>query len=264
MSRKINIFTSLSAAPACADLDVQAFLAATGIADGTTVDALCVLVTSLKDDGIWAKLDAIYPVVGSTSETQKYNLKDARDLDAAFRLSFLGGWVHSANGALPNGVNGYARTFWNAATQAASSDVSFGMYSRTNVTGANYIYGLFQSSGTKRMWHNLNGNFQIADAVLISYAANPSTRLFVSYRDSTTFNESFRDGSSLGTRLTSMTTLPSLEFYFGALNNNGSSVSFYTQHEIAFGFLGGALTGADVTNLTNAVNTFQTSLGRNV
>ena len=264
MSKKINIFTSLSAAPVCADLDVQAFLAATGIADATTVDALCALVTSLKSDGIWAKLDAIYPIVGTTSDTQKYNLKDPRDLDAAFRLSFIGGWVHSANGVLPNGVNGYARTFWNAATEATSSDVSFGMYSRTNVTGANYIYGLFQSSGTKRMWHNLNGNFQIADAILITYAANPSTRLFVSYRDDISFNESFRDGSSLGTILTSMTTLPSLEFYFGALNNNGSSVSFYTQHEIAFGFLGGALTGADVTNLTNAVNTFQTSLSRNV
>ena len=264
MSRKINIFTSLSAAPSCADLDVQAFLAATGIADATTVDALCALVTSLKADGIWSKLDAIYPVVGSTAATQKYNLKNPLDTDAAFRLSFLGGWSHSANGALPNGVNGYARTFWNAATEATSSDVSFGLYSRTNLTGANYIYGIFQISGTKRMWHNFNGNMQIADTSLTFYTANPSTRLFVSYRNAINFNESFRDGSSLGSIVTAMTTLPSLEFFFGATNYNGSSVLYYTQHEIAFGFLGGALTGTDVTNLTNAVNTFETSLGRNV
>jgi hypothetical protein len=263
MSRKINIFTSLSAGPSCADLDVQAFLAATGIADATTVDALCALVTSLKADGIWSKLDAIYPVVGSTAATQKYNLKNPLDTDAAFRLSFLGGWSHSANGALPNGINGYARTFWNAATQATSSDVSFGVYSRTNLTGANYIYGIFRSSGAKRIWHNFNGNIQIADTSLTFYTANPSTRLFVSYRNGINFNESFRDGSSLGTIVTAMSTLPSLEFFFGALNNNGSA-SNYTAHEIAFGFLGGALTGTDVTNLTNAVNTFETSLGRNV
>ena len=86
MSRKINIFTSLSAGPSCADLDVQAFLAATGIADATTIDALCALVTSLKADGIWSKLDAIYPVVGSTAATKKYNLKNPLDTDAAFRL----------------------------------------------------------------------------------------------------------------------------------------------------------------------------------
>jgi len=264
MSRKVNIFNALSAAPSCADLDVQAFLAATGISDATTVDALCVLVTAMKADGIWSKLDAVYPFVGGTGTTNKFNLKNPADSDAAFRLNFIGGWTHSANGAFPNGINGYARTYWNAATQAAANDVSFGMYSRTNVTGANYIYGLFQISGTKRMWHNLNGNFQINDGSLITYTANPSTRLFVTRRDSITLNQSYRDGTSLGTLLNSMTTLPSLEFYFGALNNNGSTVSFYTQHEIAFGFLGGALTGADVTNLTNAVNTFQTSLGRNV
>jgi hypothetical protein len=264
MSRKVNIFNVLSAAPACADLDVQAFLAATGISDATTIDALCVLVTAAKADGWWTKTDAIYPMVGGSATTNKFNLRNSADTDAAFRLNFIGGWTHSANGALPNGINAYARTYWNAATQAAADDVSFGMYSRTNVTGANYIYGLFQTSGTKRMWHNLNGNFQIADGSLITYTANPSTRMFISYRDSTVFNESFRDGTSLGSLPTGMITLPSLEFYFGALNNNGSTVSFYTQHEIAFGFLGGALTGTDVANITAAVNTFQASLGRNV
>lgn len=264
MSRKVNIFNVLSAGPACADVDVQAFLAATGIVDATTVDALCVLVTAMKADGTWAKLDAIYPMVGGTGTTNKYNLKDPQDLDSAFRLQFLGGWTHSSNGALPNGINGYARTFWNGSVERASNDVSFGMYSRTNVTGANYIYGAFTSSGTKRIWHNLNGNIQILDGSLITYTANPSTRLFVSRRDSTTFNQSYRDGVSLGQSFTGMIALPNLEFYFGALNNNGSTVSFYTQHEIAFGFLGGALTNTDVGNITAAVNTFQTSLGRNV
>ena len=263
MSRKVNIFRSLSAAPSCADLDVQAFLLATGISDATTVDALCALVTSAKADGWWTKLDAIFPFVGGTADTNKYNLKDPQDLDSAFRLSFVGGWVHSANGSLPNGVNGYARTFWNPTTETTSDNVSFGAYSRTNVTGANYIYGSFQTAGTMRMWHNLNGNIQIAPAALITYTANPSTRLFVSRRDAINFNQSYRDGVSLGATVATMLTLPNFEFYFGALNNNGSP-SFYTQHEIAFGFLGNAITDADVANITSAVNTFQTSLGRNV
>jgi hypothetical protein len=264
MSRKVNIFTSLSGiTPGCADLDVQAFLTATGITDTTIEDALCVLVTAMKADGTWAKMQALYPIVGGSATAHKFNLKNPADTDAAFRLSFLGGWTHSANGALPNGVNGYARTFWNGSVQAAADSVSFGFYSRTNITGANYIYGSFASSGTKRIWHNFNGNIQIADASLIFYTANPSTRLFISYRDSINYNESFRDGSSLGNTPTLMTTLPNLEFFFGALNNNGSPSS-YTRHEMSFGFLGNALTPTDVANLTTNINTFETSLGRNV
>lgn len=262
MSRKINIFNAVGVG--CPDADVAAFLLASGISSSVIEDALCDLVTGLKADGTWAKLQVIYPMVGGTAFTHGFNLKDPRNLDAAFRMTFLGGWVHSATGALPNGTNGYARTFWNAATQATASSVSQGMYSRTNITGANYVYGLFAITGTKRMWHNLNGNFQILDGSVITYTANPSTRMFISYRDSISFNESFRDGVSLGSSITAMTTLPSLEFYFGALNLNGSSISLYTRHEMAFGFLGDAITGADVTSITNRVNTFQTALSRNV
>ena len=263
MSRKVNIFNVLSAAPACADVDVQAFLAATGISDATTVDALCVLVTTAKSQGWYSKLQTLYPFVGGTATTHKFNLKDPQDLDSAFRLQFLGGWTHSSNGALPNGINGYARTYWNSSVRAAANSVSFGLYSRTNVTGANYIYGSFVSAGTKRMWHNFNGNIQIADGSQITYTANPSTRMFISYRDSNVFNQSFRDGVSLGSLPSGMITLPNTEFYLGALSNSGTA-SFFTQHEIAFAFMGNALTGTDVANITAAVNTFQTSLGRNV
>jgi hypothetical protein len=259
MSRKVNIFNVL---PSC-DIDALAFIAATGITDPTIIGAVCELVTSAKADGWWSKLDAIFPFVGGTADTNKYNLKDPQDLDSAFRLSFVGGWVHSANGSLPNGVNGYARTFWNPNTETTSDNVSFGCYSRTNVTGANYIYGSFQSSGIIRMWNNLNGNIQIAPTAVISYSANPSTKLFISRRDSSNFNQSYRDGVSLGTTIATMLTLPNFEFYFGAVNNNGGP-NFYTQHEIAFGFLGNAITNADVANITSAVNTFQTSLSRNV
>lgn len=263
MSRKVNIFNAVVAPSGCTDADVLAFLSATGISDTTISDALCTLVTSAKADGWYSKMQALYPMVGGSATTHKFNLINPADTDAAFRMSFIGGWTHGATGALPNGVNGYARTFWNPSVQTTSDDVSFGLYSRTNITGANYIYGCFQTGGTMRMWHNFNGNIQIASSSLILYTANPSTRLFLSRRDSINLNESYRDGVSLGSTLSAMLTLPNFEFYFGALNNNGSPSS-YTRHEIAFAFLGNALTNTDVANITAAVNTFQTSLGRNV
>ena len=87
------------------DLDALAFLTAAGITDSTIISAINTLVVSLKNFGIWTKMRAIYPFVGGTALTHKWNLKDPRDLDIAFRLVFSGGWTHSSTGALANGTN---------------------------------------------------------------------------------------------------------------------------------------------------------------
>lgn len=263
MSRRNNFFRVQAAG--CADSDVLAFLAATGITDTTISDALCALVTSAKADGWWSKLKAIYPIVGGTATTHKFNLKNPADTNAAFRLTFIGGGTHASTGWKPNGTNGYARTYYVPSTESTVETASFGAYSRTNLTGANYIYGCFNPAGPYRMWHNFNGNIQILQTSLITYTANPSTRLFISRREGATLNQSYRDGTSLGTNTSTQSVIPSFEFYFGALNNNGTATNF-TAHELAFAFLGDstALTSTDAANITSAVNTFQTSLGRNV
>ena len=88
-----------------------AFATATAITDTTILNALNTFDLGLISNGVDTKMKAVYPFVGGTSTTHKYNFMDARDLDAAFRLQFSGGWVHSANGALPNGTNALANTY---------------------------------------------------------------------------------------------------------------------------------------------------------
>jgi len=72
------------------------------------------------------------PFIGGTSTQHKYNLKDPRDLDAAFRLVFNGGWTHSSTGALPNGTNAYANTYLILSNQLGSDKPHISYYSRTN------------------------------------------------------------------------------------------------------------------------------------
>ena len=93
------------------DPDAQAFINAAGITGTTQQSAINTLVVSLKANNIWTKFDAIYPMVGGTATTHKFNLKNPADTNAAYRLSFVGGWTHSSTGALPNGTNAYADTF---------------------------------------------------------------------------------------------------------------------------------------------------------
>jgi len=92
------------------DADANAYFLAAGITDQTIIDDLTPRFVSLKSSGLWDKILAWYPFKGGTASSNKYNAKDPRDLDAAFRLTFFGGWVHSAGGSLPNGTNAYANT----------------------------------------------------------------------------------------------------------------------------------------------------------
>lgn len=250
---------------AAIDPDCAAFLTATGITNPTISGAVCTLVTSLKSANIWTKLNAIYPFVGGSATTHKFNLKNPADTNAAFRLNFIGGWTHSANGAQPNGSNGYADTFYNLQTQSTVSNAAFGAYLRTNSISGLQVYGSFEPA-LIRVFNNLsNGNIQIADSGVIFYTPNPSTGFFFSRRESNVLNQSYRNGVSLGTTSSLTNSLPNNNFYFGAINNNGIT-DFYTTHQIAFGVLGGGgtITNSEASTLYNIIQTFQTTLGRQV
>ena len=73
----------------------SAFAAATGITDTTILNALNTFDTGLISNGLDTKMKALYPFVGGTANTHKFNFMDARDTDAAFRLQFNGGYIHS-------------------------------------------------------------------------------------------------------------------------------------------------------------------------
>jgi hypothetical protein len=94
------------------DPDAQAFITAAGITNSTEKSAINTLVLGLKTDDIWTGMTAIYPFVGGTASSHKFNLKDPRDLDVAYRLNFRGGWVHNSQGIKGNGINTYADTFY--------------------------------------------------------------------------------------------------------------------------------------------------------
>ena len=120
------------------------------ISDSTIETALCNLVEGMKSDGIWTKMKAIYPFVGGTADTHKYNLKDPRDLDAAFRITWAGGVTHASTGVKGNGTSGYGDTKWAASVHLGNgTGVSFGYYSRNVQTvGGDYMMGAAAAAGS--------------------------------------------------------------------------------------------------------------------
>ena len=90
------------------DDDALAFLSAASITDPNERSAVNNLVVQMKNHGIYSQMEAVYPFVGGSASSHKFNLLDPQDSDAAHRINFYGGWSHSSKGPYADGVNAYA------------------------------------------------------------------------------------------------------------------------------------------------------------
>jgi hypothetical protein len=248
------------------DVNARLFLGATNIQDATITSAVDTLVQGLKTDGVWSKLKAVYPFVGGTATTHKFNLANALDEDTSFRLAFSGGWTHSSNGALPNGTNGYANTFLNPLTNLIFNSTSFGIYSTTQGAVSDRIYGIRDTINFKDFYHNVGRGWYSTDgnSQLFSYNSTISTGLLNFSRTSNVLAKAYRNGNSLATKTTLVTNnLPNANFYLGARSDSGSPV-FYNAYQHAFAFIGDGLSDTEASNLYTRVQAFQTTLNRQV
>src|SRR5690606_33697893 len=96
------------------DTDALAYISETGITDSTIIYAVYSLTKDLKNASLWTKRKNINPAACGTATTNKYNLKDNRDLDTSYRLTFTGTVTHSANGMIAS--TPYGNTYYNPST----------------------------------------------------------------------------------------------------------------------------------------------------
>ena len=243
------------------DADAVAFFARVTAAGGTLSAtekiATNQLVLDLKANSLWTPMKAIYPMVGASAAACAQNLKSS-----SFTGTFTSGWTFASTGVTGNGTSAYFSTQFTPNTDASISGFSFGGYSRTNDTTGTQVSGCFD---TYFVQHNISiGNmFSGAIGNIISYTPNPSQKLFIHRRTSGSFSESYRNAISLGTESNTALGLPNQIFTIGG-RNTCMTIYFYDAHEYAFYFLGLGLTNQNSLDLTTLVNTFQTTLSRNV
>lgn len=249
------------------DASAQAFITAAAITDPTQQTAINNLVVGMKADGIWTKMKAIYPFVGGTATTHKWNLKDPRDLDAAFRLVFNGGWTHSSTGATPNGTNGYADTKLVPSSVLALDSSHISGYTRTNTSvlapllssenATSYANGIF-------IWPKYTGNLfsvRINDDNSDSATAVTNTQgLHLATRTASNVKKYIHNTTQIVSSTTASSALNVASIYIGASRNNAN----YSTHQTAFNTIGDGLTDTEAANLYTRVQAFQTSLFRAV
>jgi hypothetical protein len=246
------------------DPDVNAFLSATGITDETTVIAMDTLVGDLKGYGLWSKMIAIYPFVGGTATTHKYNLKNPVDSDAAFRLSFVGGWTHSSTGALPNGVNAYANTFLSP-SQTNYLDFAYGDYLRTNSDGVFAEMGINLIPNGAQFYPRLSNNINMAYASTSVLVANTDSRRSFFFSQQSGALTNYKDGLPVDTRAYTPNNISTeVVSYFLSARNLNPGAGQYSNRQKAFTFFSNGIDSTEASNLHAAIVAFQTTLGRQV
>ena len=243
------------------------------ITDQTQATAINTLVTDLKSANIWTKMKAIYPFVGGTATSHKFNLKDPRDLDAAYRLVFNGGWTHSSTGTLPNGSNAYADTKLVPSTNGiTTSNAHISFYSRD--TSLNGLFPIDMGVDQPGTGLNITQKMPSIDSALYHGRAfaqridgvdsNNIRGLHLLSRISSTSLKYVRNNSLIQTNTTLETgSVPTLAIFIGSLNNNGTP-DLYSTRQTAFASIGDGLTDAEALAFYNAVQAYQTTLSRNV
>ena len=254
------------------DADAYAFLNASTITDATITTAINVLCVDLKSNNLWTKCYAIYPFVGGTSSTHKWNLKNPIDSDGAYRMIFNGGFTHSSTGVLGNGVNSFADTKF-PMNGLPQNDSHLSIYCRTNTTANIIDYGVqfttvsYSSFITCKLSNNFNSRLNTSGFSDGLTSNTDSKGHYLSYRNNsaniTTRKNLNTDNTFAQTSTTAGTnTLP---IYLGNLNFNGSPLGgYYSNREYAFATIGTALTAGESTTFYNIIQTFQTTLSRQV
>jgi len=262
------------------DINASNYLDVVNITDSNTRNAINDFTVNLKNYNLWGKMSGIYPFIGDSANINKYNLKDPKDTNNAFRLSFEGaGTIHtSQSGVRFAGTNDYANVFFNPDTNLTGYPVHLSFLSLNDVAVSSIDVGcediLSNRLSVSAEYFSPNEayfdsySYTSARTTISSpnskafYTASritPSSGFMLLFNSSTTPTQSARNITDI-----TSSVKPNYDIYLGALNNAGSP--FYENFlPRTFGFfsVGDGLTSGECVNLYSAVKQLQYDLNRN-
>ena len=241
------------------DSDYTTFIEAAGITDSIQKKAIKDLIASLKMSGLWDKMVAIYPFIGGTANTHKYNLIDVSE----HTISWGSGVTHSANGVITN----YSKNNLNLSKSASS--VCMGAYIANNVSNQSVDIGpaVASTSVDRFLCHikYLDGityfdcGYSASDGRLSCTISD--IRGLISFNRMSNMQYVYKNNTLITSRKNSLNiTINNL--YLNGGNDAGNT--FVNDRQYRFVFISEGLSATEISNLYSIVQTFQTTLNRAV
>jgi hypothetical protein len=244
------------------DIDAQAFFdrvtAAGGSLSATEKFAIDTLVRQMKADGTWTPMKAIYPMVGASAAACAQNLKSS-----SFTGTFSSGWTFASTGITGNGTSAFFDTTLIPLTSLTQNSTSGSYY-----IGDNYISNqdiILTGGGVSFLGSYNTGTMEVAVNDGFAGAVTPTIKkgLFTFSRIISTQSKLYANNlqTFTNTRASAAPNIYSVKI--ACLNQAGVNSRFST-NSIRFAHLGDGLTDTQASNFYTAVQTFQTTLSRQV
>ncbi|MGI4735264.1 MAG: hypothetical protein ACRYG7_08810 [Janthinobacterium lividum] len=245
------------------DADAAAFIAAAGLQNVAHQQAVNDLIRALKVGNVWPRLRAAYPMVGGTEQAHRLNLKDPRDADEAFRLTFINSPLHSELGVGWNGVDQYADTHFVPANQLAQSNNHMCYYATTEAdsTGRTEVeIGTHDASYFSLSLRYQGGmNYDTNHSSKRSAGPDSGLGFGIGSQENATTISLYRAGKLLAVRqvIGQLDDYPAASLLLGRRQEG-----YFSQKTCGFAAVGDGLSQAEAKAYSAAVASFQQALGR--
>jgi hypothetical protein len=244
------------------DAHAAAFCGAAGITDDTQQQALSTLAQVLKTAGLWDRLHALYPMVGGTARAHALNLKDPRDADEAFRLTFYNAPAHTGLGVAWNGTNQYADTHFLPQAHLAPNSTHLAYYvTADDISTVQVEIGCDRDGRYFSLlaYFQGQGYFENSQGGQVAHPVASGLGFSLGTRERADLLAIYRDGQQLATASTPNEGFPPLPVLLGC-----RSQYYYSQKTCGLASVGAGFTAAEAATYSAAVRAFQQALGRDV
>lgn len=264
-----------------------AFLAASGITDGTMTTALQNFEAGMTTYGLTSKMKMVYPLLGGAIGTVKWNFMNPANTDAAGRLVVTGSVNIATNGISGSNADGAPVASFNTNTSPKDLYTAYGDYNNHHSLwivndpsaygpGAPILYpieigaddqgGVQYYTNVRYYVSNNSKTLNLAEAgtQFVYRATSPTqtTGFWCSTRTSSTDLYYYRNltGNIQATTATGTETRTMSAFTNPITLTTAGSAS--SNRQIGFVTVGSGLTNAQVTNLSTIVTAFAGAVGR--
>jgi hypothetical protein len=241
--------------------------AAGGTLSNTEKNAVNTLVVTMKANGIWTPMKAVYPMVGASAAACAQNLKSS-----SFTGTFTSGWTFASTGVTPNGTSAYFNTTVIPSSNLTSGNTHASVYIRTNTSaGAKQELGSNDTppaGGEYSIITKFTGDLaypiicSTTNTLFPTYSNTNSQGFWVINRENTT-NIQYYNRSTKVVDTAQTNGMSTRSLYVGA-RNSPIGADRFSDRQNAFVSIGDGLTSTQASNFYTAVQAFQTTLSRNV
>jgi hypothetical protein len=250
---------------------LNAVVSAGGTVDSTTSAATNTLFTELKSAGVYNKIKTMYPFIGGTADSNKFNAVNPLNTNAAFRLLYSGNTSFDQSGMTVNntGTTGgsYANTLFNPNSQFTANTGTYGVYfNNLGVNQSTFFFGAY-GGGSPESIAALEWNTSALKGEVYSRVSGVTQTGMTITKASGMWTVANSGGTSyminngyfVDSKIDSVAR-SNANVFIGSLSLGGGYQGAYAKYQ--FFYIADYLTPAEATTVNNIVDDFQVSLGR--